>query len=312
MFCRMDADANQKDTEIVVVTSNNNRVIDSCSLVLSSKNIGHHIRSGNDTEVAISIARKDLEKARYELDAYFRENKNWPPPKILPAPGAFHSLLPTLLISGGLAWFFMITGPWDHASIWFTAGANNAEAVIDSGQWYRVITSLTLHADFSHMAGNCLIGAFLIFFFLQTNGPGLGSLAIIISSAAGNYINDILHGSGHLSVGFSTAVFSLIGMLSMNRLIEQKEPVGIRMFVPFMAGAALLAMLGSSGEHTDLGSHLFGLIAGLAAGLILTSAPVQTLRKSSFFQVCCLISTFALLLFSWSKALTIQINFAFP
>ncbi len=74
---------------------------------------------------------------------------------------------------------------------------------------------------------------------------------------------------GHHFVGFSTAVFAVIGMLSMVSHHHQKRRIGFHFLMPFMAGAALLAMLGSSGERTDLGAHLFGLVSGLAIGRLL-------------------------------------------
>ena len=52
-----------------------------------------------------------------------------------------------------------------------------------------------------------------------------------------------------------------------------------------MAGAALLAMLGSSGERTDLGSHLFGLLSGLVIGLFIALKPLKQLRQSPFMQI---------------------------
>ena len=290
--------------EILIISSSQRQVIEDCSLVLSAKNIRHRINQLGTDNIEIRVPSDFSESARYQIESFFRENRNWPPPKVLPEKGAFSAILPTLLVAGSMAWFYAITGPWSHHSSWFAAGANNAEAVIMGGEWYRVITALTLHADLSHLAGNCLIGAFLIYFFIQINGPGLGILAILAAGGTGNWINDVLHGTGHLSVGFSTAVFSLVGMLSMYRIIEQKQPPGIRMFVPFMAGIALLAMLGSSGPRTDLGAHLFGLGTGLVIGAGLASSFVRSIRSSSFLQVCCLLLGIIILIFSWQQALT--------
>jgi membrane associated rhomboid family serine protease len=202
----------------------------------------------------------------------------------------------------------MITGPWKPGSVWFEAGANDADAVLAGGQLYRLITSLTLHADFTHLAGNCLIGGMLFYFFLQINGAGFGLLAVLLSGATGNLINDLAHGSEHFSVGFSTAIFAIIGMLSMYQMVEQRQPFGIRLFVPFMAGAALLAMLGSSGERTDLGSHLFGLLSGLIIGLFIALKPVKQLRQSSFMQIAFFIMAIIMLIFSWSSALSTKMG----
>ena len=97
-------------------------------------------------------------------------------------------------------------------------------------------------------------------------------------------------------------------MLSMYQMVEQRQPFGIRLFVPFMAGAALLAMLGSSGERTDLGSHLFGLLSGLVIGLFIAIKPVKQLRQSPFMQISFFIMAIIMLIFSWSSALSAKMG----
>jgi len=278
-------------------------MIETCSLVLSAKNIGHTLEKDEMGTTHIIVSAGAFEQAHYQLDTFFEENKNWPPQQYIPEHSAVPALLPTILSMGAMAFFYLITGPWSQHSTWFMMGANDASAVIKDGEWYRLITALTLHAEISHLAGNCLIGAFLIYFFLQIHGTGIGLLAILLSGTTGNLANTLAHGQDHLSVGFSTAVFCLIGMLSIYQIIEQRQPFGIRMFVPFMAGAALLAMLGSSGARTDLGSHLFGLLAGMATGFILALPVIKKLRKSTFAQTCCLLATIIILLTAWNSAL---------
>ncbi len=300
--------SSEQASDSTVISSRHHRLIDNCSLVLSAKNITHQIEQQEDGTIRIVTSPENAERARYQLQRYLEENRNWPPPPIIVQHSSFPSLLPTLVLIGSLAFFFMITGPWRPGAFWFEAGANDADAILDGGQWYRLVTSLTLHADFSHLAGNCLIGAILIYFFLQINGVGFGLLAILLSGSAGNLINILAHGGDHLSVGFSTAIFSIIGMLSMYQMIEQRQPFGIRLFVPFMAGAALLAMLGSSGERTDLGSHLFGLLAGLIFGLLIAARPVKQLRHSSFMQILFFILAVSSLLFSWNSAFTVKMG----
>ena len=290
--------------ETKIAASDNPSVIDTCALVLSSKNIDHRIEYQADEQIALLVSQESAEQARYQLSSFFTENRNWPPPQIIAQRESFPSLLPTLVTIGALAFFYMITGPWHQDAPWFATGANDADLVLKNGEYFRLVTALTLHADISHLAGNCLIGGFLIYFFLQINGPGLGLLAIIISGSTGNLINDLLHGGDHLSVGFSTAVFALIGMLSIYQIVEQKQPIGIRMFAPFMAGAALLAMLGSSGVRTDLGAHLFGLAAGFAFGLVLASHPVRKLRTSLFIQLLTLAVSTLILVAAWGSALS--------
>ena len=304
----MKSSSSATDSESVVISSRDHALIDTCSLVLSAKNITHQIRQDQQATMQITCAQEIAGRARYQLDRYLEENRDWPPPPPSVRHPSFPALLPTLVLIGGLAFFFTVTGPWKPGSFWFAAGANDARAVLAGGQWYRLITSLTLHADFTHLAGNCLIGGMLFYFFLQINGAGFGLLAVLLSGAAGNLANDLAHGRDHLSVGFSTAIFGIIGMLSMYQMAEQRQPFGLRLFVPFMAGAALLAMLGSSGERTDLGSHLFGLLSGLVIGLFIALKPLKQLRQSPFMQITFFILAIAVLILSWSSALSAKMS----
>ena len=304
----MESSSSATDSESVVISSRHHEHIDTCSLVLSAKNISHQIRQDGHGTIHIICAPETAGRARYQLNRYLEENRNWPPPQPTTRHPSFPALLPTVVLIGGLAFLFMVTGPWKPGSPWFEAGANDARAVLAGGQWYRLVTSLTLHADFTHLAGNCLIGGILFYFFLQINGAGFGLLAVLLSGAAGNLTNDLAHGRDHLSVGFSTAIFGIIGMLSMYQMAEQRQPFGIRLFVPFMAGAALLAMLGSSGERTDLGSHLFGLLSGLVIGLFIALKPLKQLRQSPFMQISFFIIAIAVLILSWSSALSAKMS----
>ncbi len=298
-----DTSRQTADEDKALVISGKPSVIDSCSLVLSAKDIWHRLDYREDGSIALYVIPEEAAAARFQLQAFFTENQNWPPPQVVPEPGRFPALLPTLIVIGGLAVFFQITGPWHHESIWFAAGVNDADLVLKDRDYFRLITSLMLHADLAHLIGNCLIGGFLLYFFLQINGPGLGLLALIASGSGGNLLNDLLHTTNHRSVGFSTAVFAIIGMLSMYRIAEQKRPFGIRLFTPFMAGAALLALIGSTGVQTDLGAHLFGLGTGLIVGLLLALQPVKALRSSSFFQLFSLALSVFLLILAWNRGL---------
>lgn len=273
-----------------------------CSLVLSSAGITHHLCQTRDN-LTISVTADDNLAAQEQIHAYFHENKNWPPVPV-ESNSSFTPLLqpPTLLLIGALALFYSITGPWAGHSFWFTNGAGDAEAILKNGEWYRLITALTLHADTTHLLGNCLLGGFLFHFFCRLSGNGLGLFSMLVTATLANLINVFLHGTNHHFVGFSTAVFSIIGMLAILSRQHQIR-TGYQRIMPFMAGAALLAMLGSSGERTDLGAHFFGLCCGLVTGLILSSSPLLTLRHSVIFQTTLFFLFIAGIFTAWKSAL---------
>lgn len=286
-----------------ILTTDQEETAATWSLVLSAVQIPHHIHHDHHNWLLLVTADKEL-RAIHELESYFEENRDWPPSP--PAPdNDFTPLLqpPTLLLIGALILFFSITGPWDKQSFWFVQGAGNGERILQGGEWWRLLTALTLHADSVHLLSNCLIGGWLIHFFCRLTGTGLGLSAMFLTAGCGNLINILVHGQDHQFVGFSTAVFAVIGMLAMLAYQGRRKTTGYHVLIPFMAGAALLAALGSSGERTDLGAHLFGLLCGLIAGHLLGREPFHSLRHSLAFQSLLFLLFLTLLIGSWLLAL---------
>lgn len=242
-------------------------------------------------------------RALKELEEYSSENSLWPRKAQHPEQAVKTLQPPALLLVGSLALFYSVTGPWDGNSLWFQLGAGNSQAILQHSQWYRLITSLTLHADIIHLLNNCILGGFLLHFFFLLVGNGLGLFSLLCTAAAGNYINVVLHGPGHIFVGFSTAIFAVIGLLSMLRYSNNSPTIGSHVFVPLMAGVALLAMLGSSGERTDLGAHFFGLLCGLLFGKVLGLRLIRRLKDSLFLQTFLFVSSLLAVLISWMLAL---------
>ena len=294
-------EVNPEYNETVLATGREQDVM-SCSLVLSSVGISHKVSQTSDN-LFLQVSSENLHAAQFQIQAYLYENRNWPP-KPVASTNNFTPLLqpPTLLLVGCLALLYSVTGPWSTHSFWFTQGAGDAEAILQKGQYYRLITALTLHADTVHLLGNCLFGGFLFHFFCKLTGNGLGLFAMLFTATLANYINVVLHGGNHLFVGFSTAVFAIIGMLAM---ISREYRTGKRYLkiLPFMAGAALLAMIGSSGERTDLGAHLFGLCCGIASGWLLGTPILLKLRQSLLFQAMLFCSSMGIIFAAWKIAL---------
>lgn len=289
--------------QIVILQTPSQELLSSCSLVLSAMGISHTI-STVEGKHQILVSEDDEQLAAHHLSRYQAENKNWPPPKNeLKEQSSSNIQPPTLIVISALILFYSMTGPWNKHSEWFINGAGNADAILYEGEYYRLITALTLHADLTHLLGNCFLGGFLIHFFCRTVGPGFGVFSILVSAVLGNFINVYLHGTNHHFVGFSTAVFSTIGMLVMASYNSNRKVASYQVFAPFMAGIALLAMTGSSGERTDLGAHLFGLFAGFfIGGLLFTDIGIK-LRSSPSLQLFLFFFTCIIVYFSWDQAM---------
>ena len=151
-------------------------------------------------------------------------------------------------------------------SSWFAAGSADATRVL-GGEWWRVLTALTLHADGSHLLNNVLATTFLGTALGRVMGPGVASVAMVLTGATGNFVNAWMHGAHHDSVGASTAVFGAVGTLAG---LSAAQVHGLRSarrgaWLPIAAGLALLALFGTA-ERSDHGAHLFGFLAGIVVG----------------------------------------------
>jgi rhomboid protease GluP len=271
-----------------------------CSLVLSAVGISHAYSQRHD---GLTVSGEFADAARHHLEQYFEENRGWPERPVPYQPARFSSNPPTLLIIGSLALFYWITGPWQDDVSWFARGAIDSSAILREREWWRLVTALTLHADQSHLIGNCIIGGFIVHLLGKTTGYGLSLLLLIACGSLGNLLNILARDQAHLSVGFSTSVFAAVGLLSGMQILSV-SPKGFRqLLVPLGAGAALLAMLGAGGERTDLGAHFFGFLCGLAAGVFTRRLDLIRLANRSGRQLGMFTLSLLVIIVCWNLAI---------
>jgi membrane associated rhomboid family serine protease len=217
-----------------------------------------------------------FEAAREELRRFEAENRNWPPP--LPPQAPFtDNRLATVSVLLLLATFHNLTlldlNLLGHRPVdWITLGNAHADLIL-AGQWWRPVTALTLHAGWLHLLSNLTLGGIFMVRLCRDLGSGLAWSLLLAAGFLGNLANACLQQPDHRAVGASTAVFGAVGLLAALSLVNFRNQLRRRWPLPVAAALGLLALLGSEGEHTDLGAHLFGfsfgIFLGLATGLLL-------------------------------------------
>ena len=288
----------EEEDQWVIVSKGGREDTGNRSLVLSAIGIEHQV----DPQAGVILVHSEnSERAMFELQEYREENRNWPPPSNYARPIPRTDNPPTLLMFGSLIIFYTITGPWVADNPWFQSGAINSRAVAD-GEWWRLVTALTLHADQVHLVGNCVIGGFMVHLLCRMNGYGLGWLALVLSGMAGNLMNIVLRNDPHYSVGFSTAIFAAIGIFCGQQLTNRTSSLLRQLLLPLGAGGGLLAMLGSAGQRTDLGAHLFGLGCGLVCGLLLRLSRLDTRADNHKLQQILFLAALGLIIGGWMIA----------
>lgn len=107
------------------------------------------------------------------------------------------------------------------ADLWKEAGALDVGRVLRNGEYWRCITALTLHADAQHFFGNLLFGGLLLGLTARRMGLGLALLLTVSAGTLGNALNVLYRPPDHVSLGFSTAVFGLAGILGADAALRE-------------------------------------------------------------------------------------------
>ncbi|APG28761.1 hypothetical protein A7E78_13530 [Syntrophotalea acetylenivorans] len=217
----------------------------------------------------LRVPEKEQPRALDELRRYETENSHWPPPLTPPMPLQNNSLvtLSLLALLGIFHNLVVLHLPGIHSLNIDLLQLGNADAgAIRAGQWWRAVTALTLHADGLHLLGNLLIGGFFIDRLNRELGIGRGWSLVLMSGTLGNLINAFIQPSNHRAVGLSTAVFGTVAILAVRSVYHHRRSLRRRWPLPLAAALALLGLLGSGGQRTDIGAHLWGFVAGLGLG----------------------------------------------
>ena len=260
------------------------------SLVLEQEGIAHELRRVEDERWALQIDDEDVARAEAVVAAFEKEN---PPPVrrselVHPTTGA---LAAGVAFSLALVTLYIRTGPASAGSPWFERGSADAAAVLH-GEWWRVVTALTLHGDAGHAAGNAVLGGLLLALLARSVGAGMASALMLLSGVAGTFAAAVLIRHDFVSIGASTAVFGVVGVLAALRR------QGRRAWLPLGGGLALFAFLGMS-KHADVVGHLCGFLCGVAAGAAVSLLPALRNRAA---QACLAVVTACVPVAAWLAA----------
>jgi membrane associated rhomboid family serine protease len=247
-----------------------------------------------------------FQQACQELIQYEKENHNWPPPP--PPDQKLHeNTSSTLWVLIFLVLFHNVTthqvnlfghNPYD----WIRLG-NVHGAKILAGEWWRLVTALTLHSGPLHLAGNVVAGGIFIVRLCWILGSGPAWLLVLASGILGNLLNILVQSPDHRSIGASTAVFGAVGLLATINMLRYRQSLWRRWPLPIAAAFGLLALLGTGGENTDIGAHLFGFLSGIGLGLLLHYLPYKVDQLSPLLNRSLASLSALLVLVTWWFAL---------
>jgi membrane associated rhomboid family serine protease len=247
------------------------------SLVLASQGITAVIQRDTGTgRLALEVGSDELRAARVSLRLYLIENRNRRWQTEMAWTGllfdwrcCFWALYLGLM-------FYLCETLGDHLRL---AGRMDAGAV-QHGEWWRLLTATTLHADLTHLTANLATGALLLGFAMGAYGAGAALGAILFAGVIGNVGTLFLIGPPHLSLGASGAVMGALGLLSVHTLATPAKNRPARLLGRSVMGGALLLVLLGLNPQSDVLAHVGGFAGGCLAGALLSLPPARKLSQS--------------------------------
>jgi membrane associated rhomboid family serine protease len=242
--------------------------------------------------------------ARAELVAYARENR--PPQPILPPPVYRNAPWMLIGLAGLVVWHGLVAG-WRGtgspvAGSWKDLGSLDVFRTAHLGEWRRCLTALTLHADVVHLSANVLFGAVFLVMLGRRIGAGPAWLLALAAGGFGNVCNALYRPLSHNSLGFSTALFGVVGILAA--LSAVRAAGTRRVILPLAAGVGILASIGAGDMEgrVDYGAHIFGLLAGIVLGAVYGKLPWRP-EPPLLWRAACGLCAVGLLFAAWGRAL---------
>ena len=245
------------------------------SLVLAAMDIDYFVQR-TWWGWCLLVPEPEEAEARRQLALYEQEQR-LAPARVEAFPLRAGSELGVLAYVAVLLTVFLFQGKYSFGVDWATAGRVDV-AAIRAGEYWRTITALTLHRDVVHLVSNLVFGAFFAALLGGRLGGGVAWLAILLAGAGGNYMNSLLQGPEHLSLGASTAVFATLGLLATYFSVPGRlnRETWARRWAPIVGGLWVLSWLGTGDARTDIVAHLTGFIAGCLLGIALARIPRPT------------------------------------
>ncbi len=179
--------------------------------------------------------------------------------------------------------FYLI--PNEQLNQLYDWGANNQQAVLQFGEYHRLLSAMFLHGSLAHIAFNM----YALFVIGQTVERFFGHVRFLVvyflGGLAGSLLSVILNGPQVFSVGASGAVFAIFGaemvfIYKHRKLLGEMGRAQLRQLI-VIAGINFLfgfaTSFGSAGVRIDNWGHVGGLIGGLAVAWMI--GPVFLVKR---------------------------------
>lgn len=168
-----------------------------------------------------------------------------------------------------------LAGGSTNVNVLITFGAK-LNALIQQGEWWRLVTPIFLHIGFTHILMN-MITLYFVGMQIEAAFGHTRFLALFLVSGIGGNIASFCF-SNSLSAGASTAIFGLFGAFMMLGESFWQNPVIRQLAQTFLAFVVMNILFDLFAPGIDLAGHIGGLAAGF---LVAYSLGVPRIGKVS-------------------------------
>ena len=181
-----------------------------------------------------------------------------------------------LLIALNVLFFLYleITGSSENAYFMYTKGAMSASAVLENGEYYRLLTAMFMHFGIRHIMNNMLV----LFVLGDNLERALGHVKYLIfyllCGIGSNWVSMMAHPTDTMTVsaGASGAIFGVVGgllyVVTANK--GRLEDLSTRQLVIMIFFSLYLGYTSTGVDNT---AHLSGLVIGIVLAIILYHRP---------------------------------------
>jgi rhomboid protease GluP len=276
------------DDGAVIYRSTNRAACADRALVLTAVGISTRIEFDAGRYVLV-VDDADAPVASEQLQRYESENRAAPSAPVGPEPRTFGNAwvgcVIYVIVLVGIG--FAVSHGFGRLDIFDTGELDAGK--IQTGQWWRAWTALTLHLDIAHIVANLGAGVWFGYLAARQLGSGTAWFLIVNGAAGANLLEALLGPASHRSVGASTAVFTALGLLAAHSWSRRRQlpQRWAQRWAPLVAGALLLGWLGTGGqdatqadgesaaESVDVVAHVAGFMVGGLLGALVASLPVE-------------------------------------
>jgi len=157
-------------------------------------------------------------------------------------------------------------------------GVSDTQAVLNNGEWYRLLTSMFLHFNETHLLFNGLALYYIGANVERTFGPLRYLIVYLLGGLAGSVLSVFFSGGG---LGASGAVFAVWGAEAVH-LWQHQHVYGsyarqrlqssvVLMAINFFAGLTANSLANIAGTNVRIGNwaHFGGLLGGVLLALLI-------------------------------------------